>query len=72
MRDNPGGGEVDIAKSARRRCMKNSPSVLFCISKRTRECFDRGSEVWTVHSGWDGEGPVPPRKPKESSRRGSC
>jgi len=55
----------------RRRC-KNSPSVLSCIRKSTREGCDRGSEVGTIHSGWDGEGPVPPRKPKESGRRGSC
>jgi len=50
----------------------NSPSVLSCIGKRTREGYDRGSEVGTVHSAWDGEGPVPPRKPKESGREGSC
>jgi len=29
-------------------CMKNSPSVLSCIGKRTREGCDRGSEVKTV------------------------
>jgi len=53
--------------------MKNSsPSVLSCIGKRTREGCDRDSEVGTVHSGYDGEGPVPPRKPKVSGRRGSC
>jgi len=51
---------------------KNSPSVLYCIGKRTREGCDRGSEVGTAHSGWDGEGPVPPRKPKESGRGGCC
>jgi len=30
-----------------------------------REGCDRGSEVGTIHSGRDGEGAVPPRKPKE-------
>jgi len=42
--------------------MKSSPSVLSCIGKRTREGCDRGSEA--------GEGPVPPRKSKESGREG--
>jgi len=41
---------LDHAEGVRRRC-KNSPSVLSCIGKRTREGFDRGSEVETVHSG---------------------
>jgi len=62
MRDNPGGDELDPAESVHRCCKKNSPSVLFCTGKRTREGCDRGSEVWTVHSGRDGEGLVPPRK----------
>jgi len=51
--------------------MKNTPSFLSCIGKKTKEGCDRGSEVETVHNGQDGEGPVPPRKPKESGRRGS-
>jgi len=72
MQDNPGGGESDPAEGIRRRCMKNSPSVLSLIGKRTRYGCDRGSEVGTVHSGRDREGPVPPRIPKESGRRGSC
>jgi len=38
-------------------CKKNFPSVLSCIGKRTREGYDRGSEVGTVHSGRDREGP---------------
>jgi len=71
MRDNPGGGESDPSESVRRHWLKNSPSVLSCIGK-TRESCDRGSEVGTVHSGYDGEWPVPPRKPKESGRRRSC
>jgi len=72
MRDNPKGGELDPAGCVRRRCKKNS-SVLSCIiSKRTKEGCNRGSEVWTVHSGRDGERPVPSKKPKVSSRRGSC
>jgi len=72
MRDNPGGGELDPAEGVRKRCKKNSSSVLSCIGKRTREGCDRGSEVETVYRGWDEEGPIPPRKPKESGRRGSC
>jgi len=51
MRDNSGGGESDLAEGVRRRCMKNSSSVLSCIGRRTREGCDRGSEVGTVHSG---------------------
>jgi len=52
--------------------MRNSPSFLSCIGKRTKEGCNRGSEVETVHSGYDEEGPVPPTKQKESGRRGSC
>jgi len=65
-------GELYPAEGVRRRCKKNSPSVLSRIGKRTREGCDRGSEVETVHGGRDGEGPVYPTKPKESGRRGSC
>jgi len=36
MRDNPEGGEVDFAVDDRRRCKKNSPSVLSCIDKRNK------------------------------------
>jgi len=50
MRDNP-GGELDPAEGVRRRCKNNSPSVLSCIVKRTREGGERGSEVGAVHSG---------------------
>jgi len=53
--------------------MKNSPSVLSCIGKRTKEGCDRGSEVGTVHSvriRW--EGTVSLRKLKESGKGGSC
>jgi len=75
MRDYPEGGEFNPAEGVRRRCKKNS-SVLSRIGKRTREDSDRGSEVafvrWTVHRGLDGEGPVSPRKPKETDGRGSC
>jgi len=45
MRDNPGGDELDPAKGVRRRCKKNSLSVLSCIGKRTSEGCDRGSDV---------------------------
>jgi len=65
MWDNP-------AEGVRRRCKTNSPSVLSCICKRTREGCDRGNEDKTVYSEWDGEGPVPPRKPMKSGRRGNC
>jgi len=72
MRDNSEGGELDPAEGVRRRCRKNFPSVLSCIGKRKREGCDRGSEVGTVQSGRDREGPVSPRKLKEFGRRGSC
>jgi len=73
MQDNPEGGELDSAEDDRRRCKKNSPSVLSCIGKRTREGCDRGSEIVIVHIGRDEEGPVPPRKPKDLAElRGSC
>jgi len=39
-----GGSESYPAEGVRRRCMKNSPSVLSCIRKRTREGCDRDSE----------------------------
>jgi len=62
IRDNPEGGELDPADDVCRCCKKNSPYVLSCIGKRTKEGCDRISEVGTVHSGWNGEGPVSPRK----------
>jgi len=51
MRDSQGGCESDPAEGVRKHCMKNSPSVFSCISKRTREGCDRGSEIKTVYSG---------------------
>jgi len=51
MLDNPGEGKSYLAEGVRRRCMKNSPSVLSCIGKRARKGCDCGSEVGTVHSG---------------------
>jgi len=39
--------------------MKNSPSILFCIDKETKEDYD--SDVRTVHSGLGGEVSVPRR-----------
>jgi len=71
MRDNPEGVELEPAGGVLRRYEKNSP-FLSCIGKRTREGCVRGSEVGTVHSGRDGKGLVPPRKPKKSGKRGSC
>jgi len=55
MRCNLEGGELDPSEGVRRRCKKNTPSVLTCIGRRTREGCDRGSEVETVHSGRDGK-----------------
>jgi len=72
MRDNPEGGEQDLADDVRRRCKKNSPSVLSCIDKRTKEGCNRGSEFRTVHSERNVERPVPLRKPNESGRRECC
>jgi len=72
VREIPEGGELNPAKGVRMRCKKNFPSVLFCIGKRSREDCNHGNEVGTVHSGRDGEGPVPLRKPKQYDRRGSC
>jgi len=57
MRDPPEEGELDPAVDVRRRCMKNSPSVLSCIDKRTKESCNRGSEVGTVHSVRGEKGP---------------
>jgi len=37
MRDNTKEGELDPAEIIHKRCKKNSPSVLSCISKRTNE-----------------------------------
>jgi len=67
MRDNP---EVDPAEGVQKYCKKNSPSVLSCIGQE--KAVTVAVKVGTVHSGRDGEGPVLPRKPKESGRRGSC
>jgi len=69
MRDNP-GGELNSAECVRRRCKKNSPSVLSGMGKRTIEDCDLAAK--TVYSGRDGEGPVPSRKSKESGRIVSC
>jgi len=60
---------VRPAVDDRRRCKKNSPSILSCLEKRTKEGCDRGSKVGTVHGG---KGPAPLRKLKESSRRENC
>jgi len=61
--------KLDPENDVRRRCKNNSPSVLSCTGKRIKDGCDRGSEIGTVDSGRDGEGPAPPRKQKESSRR---
>jgi len=49
--DNPKGGELDPAINDRRRYKKNSPSVLSCIGKRTKEGCALGIEVGTIHNG---------------------
>jgi len=43
MRENPEGGKLDPAEGVYRHRKKNSPSVLSCIGKRTREGCDHGS-----------------------------
>jgi len=45
MRDSQRGGKSDSAEGVRWRCMKNSPPVLSCIGKRTKEGCGRGSVV---------------------------
>jgi len=40
-----------LCSYVRKRCKKNSLSVLSCISRRTKEECDRSSEVGTIHSG---------------------
>jgi len=44
MQNNPGGGESGPAEGVGRRCKKNSPSVLTCIGKRTRNGCDRAAK----------------------------
>jgi len=51
MWNSQGGSKSNPAEVVCRRCMKNSPFVLSCIGKRTKEGCDRGSEVQVVHSG---------------------
>jgi len=70
--DNPERSELDPANDDRRRCKKNSLSVLSFIGKRTKQVCDRGSEIGKVHSWRDGERPILLRKPKESARRENC
>jgi len=50
MQDSQGGGESDPAEGVRRRCVKNSPSFLSCIGKRTKEGCDLGSKVEIVYN----------------------
>jgi len=50
MWDNPKGGKLDLAEGILCHCKKNSPSILSCIGKKTREGCDRDSEVGTVYS----------------------
>jgi len=54
MRDNP--GELVSAVNVRRRCKKNSTSILSCIGKKEEEGCDRGDEVGIVQSGRGGKG----------------
>jgi len=56
MQDNPERDELDSAVGVRKLCKQNSPYVLSCIDKRTREDCGRGSEVERVHSGLNGKG----------------
>jgi len=57
------------AGQSRRRWVRSRSWWLQALQK---EGCDRGSEVWTVHSGRDGEAPVSMRKPKESDKRENC
>jgi len=45
MRGNPEGGKLDAADDVCRCCKKNSPSVLFCIGKKTIEGRDCGAKL---------------------------
>jgi len=49
--DNPRIGELDHAEGVRKRCKKNSSSVISSIGNKTREGCDRYSEGGTVDSG---------------------
>jgi len=69
MKDNPEGGELDLADDAASATRRILPTVSSCIDKRTKEDCDRGSKVGTVHGGRHGEGPVLLRKSKETGRR---
>jgi len=51
MRDSQGESESDPAEGICRCCIKNSPSFLSCIGKRTKGGCDHGSEVETIHRG---------------------
>jgi len=44
MRDDPKGGDLDPAVDDRKRCKKNSPSVLSCTGKGTKEGCDLAAE----------------------------
>jgi len=54
MRVNPEVSQLDPALDDRRYCKKNSPSVLSCIYKMTKEICDCGSEVGPVRNWRDG------------------
>jgi len=58
MRDSQGGGEsypADGAEGVGMCCMKDSPSVLSCIGKRTREGCDRGLDFLNDITPYDNE-----------------
>jgi len=55
VRFNPEGSALNHVVDDRRRCKKTSPSVLFCLDESTKEGYDRGSKVGTVHSGLGGK-----------------
>jgi len=52
--DNPEGGKLDHVDDVHRRCKKDSLSVLSCIDRRTKEGYDRGSEVGQYTAGETG------------------
>jgi len=70
MRDNPEGVELYLAVDDCRHCKKNSPSILFCIDKRTKKAVT--AEAKPEHPTVGEVGEVPLKKPKESDKRENC
>jgi len=58
MQDNSEVRKLDPAEGVCKNCKNSSSSILYCIGKRTREGYDHGSEIRTVHSERDRKGPA--------------